>query len=263
MKSGLKIENLYFKDILTDVNIELKQGTITALVGKSGSGKTVILKSIVGFVHYSGTISLGEIVFDKKNIEDQIKNIGIYLNTEMLENKSVISNLMDTLLNLNYQEENAKKIVYELTKKLGIDDLLYREANTLSHSQKKVVAFVQSVVHSPKLLLIDNLFDSLDEYYKGKIISYLKGLKKNKKSIILFITNNSEDLMFADNLVIIKGGKIVVQDKLEDMLKNEKLFTKNDIDLPFMCDLSNKMISYELIDRPIYDMNEMVDEIWQ
>ena len=263
MKSGLKIENLCFKDILTDVYFELIPGTITALVGKSGSGKTLLLKSIVGFIDCSGTISLDRVVFDKKNIEDQIKNIGIYLNTKILEDKSVISNLMDPLLNLNYQEENAKKNIYELTKKLGIDDLLYKEVNTLSHSQKKVVAFAQSIAHSPKLILIDNLFDSLDEYYKEKIISYLKGIKKNKKNIILFTTNSGEDLMFADNLIIIKEGKIAEQGELEDLLQNENLFIKNDIELPFMSDLSNKIMSYELIDKPIYEMYEMVDEIWQ
>lgn len=263
MKSGLKVGNLYFKDILTDVNIELKPGTISALVGKSGSGKTTLLKSVVGFIDYSGTISLDGVVFSKKNIEEQIKNIGIYLNTKILKNKSVISSLMEPLLNLNYQAENAKKIVYELTKKLGIDDLLYKEVNALSHSQKKVVAFVQSIVHSPKLILIDNLFDSLDEYHKEKIISYLKGLKKSKKSIILFTTNSGEDMMFADNLLIIKGGKVIGQGEPKELLKNESLFVKNDIELPFMSDLSNKIIAYELINRSIYNMNEMVDEIWQ
>ena len=86
---------------------------------------------------------------------------------------------------------------------------------------------------------------------------------KNKKNIILFTTNNGEDLMIADNLVVIKDGKIVEQGELEDLLQNENLFIKNDIELPFMSDLSNKIMSYELIDKPIYEMDEMVDEIWQ
>lgn len=263
MKNGLKIENLYFKDILSDINIELKPGTINVLMGKNGSGKTLLLKSIIGFVDCTGIISLDGMVFDKKNIDDQIKNIGIYFNTKILENKSVMSNLMDPLLNLNYQEEIAKKNVYEMTKKLGVDDLLYKEVNTLSHSQKKVVAFVQSIVHSPNLILIDNLFDSLDKCHKEKIILYLKSLRKNKKNIILLTTNNSEDLMLADNLIIVKSGKIVEQGELKKLLENENLFVKNDVELPFLSDLSNKMVAYELIDRPIYDINEMVDEIWQ
>lgn len=263
MSSGLKIKNLYFKDALTDVNFELKPGTITALVGKSGSGKTLILKSVVSFINYSGIITLNETILNEKNIYEEIKNIGIYLNIKPLNNNNVVSNIMEPLLNLNYEEEVAKKTVYELSKKLGIDDLLNKEVNTLSYSQKKVVSFAQSIVHNPKLILIDNLFDSLDENYKYNIISYLKNLKKDKKTIILFTTNNAEDLLIADNLLIVKNGKIVEHGQLNQLFKKENLFSKNDIQLPFICDLSNKMISYELIDDLIYDMNEMVDRIWQ
>ena len=60
-----------------------------------------------------------------------------------------------------------------------------------------------------------------------------------------------------------KDGKIVEQGELQGLLKKESLFVKNNIELPFMSDLSNKIMSYELIDRPIYEMDEMVDEIWQ
>ncbi|MBR6690168.1 MAG: ATP-binding cassette domain-containing protein [Bacilli bacterium] len=263
MNKGLKLKNLYFKDILTDINFELKPGTINALIGKNGSGKTLVLKCIVGFIKYSGLISLNDVVFDEKNIGEQIKNIGIYLNTKKLEDKNVYSNLIDPLFNLNYQEETAKKKVYEIAKKLDISDLLYKEIETLSHSQKKVVSFAQSIIHSPNLILIDNLFDSLDKHYKEKIISFLKSIKKTKKTIILFTANNSEDLFLADNLLIIKSGKIIEMGEPKKLLENESLFIKNDVDIPFISDLSNKMIAYELINKPIYDMNEMVEEIWQ
>ena len=126
-----------------------------------------------------------------------------------------------------------------------------------------MVSFAQSIIHSPNLILIDNLFDSLDKHYKEKIISFLKSIKKTKKTIILFTANNSEDLFLADNLLIIKSGKIIEMGEPKKLLENESLFIKNDVDIPFISDLSNKMIAYELINKPIYDMNEMVEEIWQ
>ena len=109
------------------------------------------------------------------------------------------------------------------------------------------------ILNDKKILLLDDVTSDLD----------LKGIKKNKKNIILFTTNSGENLMFADNLIIIKEGKIYEQGELEELLQNENLFIKNDIELPFMSDLSNKIMSYQLIDRPIYEMDEMVDEIWQ
>ena len=75
--------------------------------------------------------------------------------------------------------------------------------------------------------------------------------------------NKGEDLLLADNMLIIKDGKIIDQGEPKELLKKENLFVKKGIEVPFISDLSNKIMAYELIDRPIYDMNEMVDEIWQ
>lgn len=262
MKSGLKVENLYFNNILTNINFKIKPGTITALLGKSGSGKTTLLKCIVVLIKYSGNISLFDNIINNKNIEEEIKNIGIYLDTKRIEKGTVYFNVIQPLINLDYEEEVAKQTVYDLSKKLGIDNLLYSDIMTLSHAEKKVVSFAQSIIHNPQLILIDNLFESLDNYYKTKIISYLKNIKKQKKSIIIFTTNDSEDLIITDNLIIMNNGKIVLEGPTKEILEKDEILLKNDIELPFISDLSNKMLFYNLISKPIYNIEEMVDEIW-
>lgn len=263
MNNGLVLENLGFKDILSNITCDFKCGTINALIGSSSSGKTTLLKSIAGLIEYSGNIKILGIKLNDQNIEEQRKNIAIYLNLKRLKDKSVFANIIEPLLNLNYEEEVAKKIVYELSKKLGIYDILFKEINELSYSQKKVVAFAQSIIHSPIIILIDNLFESLDDYYKNKIITYLKSIKKNKKSIIIFTTKDSENIFIADNLLIIKDGKIKDQGEVNELLNKENLFIKNDVNLPFISDLSSKIQAYDLIDRPIKNIVEMVDNIWQ
>lgn len=260
MKSVLVVENLNYKDKLKNINLELKQGQITALMGKSGSGKTLLLKSIFGLINSQGNINFNGIILTKDNSYEVRKNFGIYLGLNILDDKMVFENLIDSLINLNYDIDIAKKKVYEISKKLGIENLLYKEINALSYSQKKIVCFAQSVIHEPKVILIDNLFDSLDINYKNKIVKYLKQMKK---CIILFTTNNSEDLWFSDNVIIMKNGKIIDYNKVKDLINEEDKFTKNDIKLPFLIDLSYKLKSYELIDNLICDCDEMVDEIWQ
>ena len=263
MGSELRVENLKFKNILTDINFTLKEGTITALMGKNGCGKTLLFKSLFGLIDVVGEIYVNGNIITKNNIEDMRKNFGIYLETNKLENKSVFSSIMEPLINLNYSIDSAKEKVFELSKKLGIDNLLYKDINTLSHTEKKIVLFAQSIIHEPKIILIDNLFQSLDEHYKNKVFTYLKQLKKSNKSIVLFTSNNSEDLWIADNLVMLKNGKILANDSVKELIEDESLFLKNNINLPFLVDLSHKLRAYNLIDKILYNTKEMVDEIWQ
>jgi len=263
VSSNFIVKNLYFKDILKDINFNLEKGTINVLMGKNGSGKTLLFKCLFGLVESEGIISINDVIVTKENLEEMRKKIGIYLGLNTLEDKNVFLNIMEPLINLNYEHAKAKKKVYEISKKLGIENLLYKDIKTLSNSQKKIVSFAQSVIHEPKVILVDGLFESLDTYYKYKIINFFTQMKKVKKSIILFTTNNSEDLNFADSLLIIKNGKILVSGILEELVQYESLFSKNDIKLPFLIDLSYKLKVYNIIDRLIYDEDEMVDDIWQ
>lgn len=263
MSDVLSVENLNYKNILKNINFTLKKGTINALIGASGSGKTTILKSIFGLIKSEGFISVDGLIINQKNINELRNKMSIYLDIDVLHNKSVFLNIMEPLKNLNYSEDDAKKKIYSISKKMGIENLLYKNIDELSYSEKKVVAFTQSIIHEPNIILINNIFDSLDINYKEKILSYLKQIKKHKKCTILFVSNNNEDLFLADNVLIIKNGNISATGALEELVGQENLFSKNDLRLPFIIDLSYKLKAYEVIDRLIYDADEMVDELWQ
>lgn len=262
MSNELRVDNLNFETILKDINLNLPSGTISALMGKSGSGKTLFLKSFFGLIQYSGEISYDGTIIVDENRSNTLKDFGLYLDIDHLDNKTVFLNLIEPLNNLGFSDSKAKKKVYEISKKFEIDFLLYKEVSSLSYSQKKLVAYIQSIIHEPKVILIDNLFDSMDSCIKNKIVKYLKELKK-KNCIIIFITSNSEDLMFADNLILIKNGRIIENGSVKNLIQNETLFLKNDIKLPFLIDLSYKLKAYDLIDDLIFDYDKMVDEIWK
>ena len=236
---------------LKDINLELEEGKIYSLMGPNGSGKTTLLKCIFGLLNYTGNVSLDS------------KDMGINLGITNLRGDTAFNNIIEPLENLNIDSSKAHKKVYEISKKLGIEDLLYKDINSLSHSQKIIVSCARSIIHEPKLILLDGIFDSLNKDYKTKIISYLNHLKKSKKCTIIFTTNNSEDLSICDNLIILNNGKIVADESVKELLNDEKLLTKNNIKLPFLIDLSHKLISYNLIDNVVDDYDEMVDLIWK
>lgn len=263
MNKGLILENVSYKEILKNVNLSLDEGSISVLMGATGSGKTTLLKSIFGLIDFEGTLSLNGTIITKDNINDLRKNFGIYLGRTDLSENIVFSNIIEPLENLNIEEVIARGKVYDISKKLGIDSLLYKEMYELSYSQKKMVSLARTLITEPKVILIDNIFESLDTYYKSKVRAYLNHLKKSKKHIVIFATNNSEDLSIATNLIIMNNGKIVVNDEVNKLVEDENIFSKNNIKLPFLFDLSHKLMSYELIDHLINNVDEMVDEIWK
>lgn len=260
MSSILKIENLKYKDILKNISLSLEEKSFNILAGSNSSGKTTLVKCIIGLVEYDGEIIFQGSLMHKENIKELIKNIGVITEENALLKGTSIYNIIYSLLNLKYEEDQAKKKAYSISKKLGIDNILFKNIEELSLSEKKMVSFASSIVHDPKLIIIDDSYDELDSNYRGKIVNYLKS---QSKSTILFITNHETDFLLADNLIFMKDGKIVFSDNLSKILDNEKIFVKNGIKPPFLLDLSYKLESYELINGVILDLDEMVNAIWK
>lgn len=259
MNNILEVRNLQYKDILKDVTFSLKENTFNILIGAGGSGKTTLAKCVLGLINYEGEIFFANNILSKNNIEELRKNIGFVTDSNNLIEGNCMYNIIFPLINLNYDVEKAKKKVYSLTKKLDIDDVLSKNINKISQMERKLVCIASALIHSPKLIIIDDCLDDLDNYYRNKIIKYLK---EKTNITVLFITNRSKDFLLADNLIFIKDGKIISQCETKEILKDEKIFIRNNVKLPFMVDLSNKLMSYELLDKVILDVDEMVDEIW-
>lgn len=258
MASILKVENLRYKDILKDVTFSLEEKTFNILVGNNGSGKTTLVKSIRGLSKYSGNI-----IIENQNLENNIdlnKKIGFFVNNDYLLEKSIYEELLSFLINLDFDVETAKTRIYNITKKLGINNILYKCQSDLNNQEKTLLSFIFSIIHDPKILIIDNNLDSVHETYKNKILNYIKS---KKKLSVLFITNNPNYFNLADHFLFLKDGKLVSSCTIDEILKNEKLFIKAGAQLPFLYELSSKLISYGLLDDIELNIEEMVNKIWK
>jgi len=257
MESVLKIDKLKYKDVLKEITFSLEDKSFNILVGANGSGKTTIVNAIIGLLKYDGNITLlGNDIKNKENNSE----VGFFLSDNIKLEDNLFNELLSMLKNLNYEEEKAKKRIFSIAKKFDITSILYKNFEELLEYEKVIISFVFSIVHDPKLLIIDNDLEKLDNKYKNKILNYIK---TQKKLTVLFLTNDSDYFYDADKVLLLIDGKVIELNSFEEVLKSEKKLIKCGSSLPFYVDLSNKLISYELLSSNILDAEELVNEIWK
>lgn len=268
MKNEIEIHNLNFKYkekvIFNNLNLNIEQGKITAIIGSNGSGKSTLVKIILGLLRFNGTIKIGDKLLVKDNIKEIRKQIGVVF--ENPDNQFVAETVMDdiafTLENMNCDKKEIKNKIEEISKYVGIYDILEKNPYDLSGGQKQLVALASALVHEPKLLILDEALTMIEPMLKNHISDLLIDLR-NKGMTILFVTHDIEETTFGDNIILLETGKVMMQGVKEEVYKEEKKLHTLGFQLPFMVELSNRLMFYNLIDHIIYNMEEMVNTLWK
>ena len=264
----IKITNLNFnyksKQLFNGLNMEIEKGKITSIIGPNGSGKSTLVKILIGLYNYNGTIKINDILLLKDNIKEIRKSVGVVFTNP--DNQFVAETVMDdiafTLENMNYKKKDIRKKIEEITKYLGIYDILEYNPHDLNSNQKQLVSLASALVHDPKILILDEALTMLDPFDKEKILNVLKELN-DKGLTILNISHDIEDTLISDKIYVLNEGKIVLSGTKEEVYKEENILHNLGFELPFMVELSNRLMFYDLIDHVIYDMEEMVDNLWK
>ena len=243
MNNILTIKNLsktyYTKEketlALNNINLNIKENEIIAIIGPSGCGKSPLL-NIIGNLDNKTS---GEIIFNKKE-----PNIGNMFQNDCLFNWL---NILDNcLLGLKIQKKltkETKDYVINLLNTYGLNDFIYSYPNNLSGGMKQRVALIRTLATKPDILLLDEPFSALD-FETRQLVSddVYKIIKKEKKTTIIITHNIEEAISFAD--------KVVVLSKRPSIIK--KVFDIN---------LTNK--STPINNRKCPEFNDYYDSIWQ
>ena len=262
MNNILEVNNLSYKKIFDNLSFNLKENTFNVLLGKNSSGKTLLCKIIYGLINCNAEIKIKNNILTKNSVYDIRKNIGILTEENELNEKTVLDNIILPMKNLGYNKKYSKESAIKIAHDLEINNLIYKKIDEISKVERKKVLLCSILVHKPKLIIIDSSLSEFDNVYRKKIINYLKKLTK-ESTTILFITNNSEDILFSDSTLILKDGKIKVYDDLNSFFQEDKILSKINFKPPFMIDLSSKLKTYGLINDLILKIDKMVDEIWK
>ena len=190
----IKVENLSKQfgktEVLHQVNVSFAKGQIHGLIGRNGSGKTMLLKCICGFVPAtSGTITVqGKVV--GKDI-DIPKNIGIIIETPgFLPGYSAYKNLK-FLADISGKAD--RQAVKDAIKKVGLDPELKRHVGKYSLGMRQRLGLAQAIMENPDILLLDEPMNGLDNEGVEEMRKFLLELKEQGKTIII-ASHSKEDI---------------------------------------------------------------------
>lgn len=267
MDNMILIDNLSFKYdsyVFNDLSLSISKGSFTSILGNNGSGKSTLVKILLGLLKYDG-----DILIDGEDLKTNVKGIReiigvVFENPEScLIYDNVFDNLSFPLENLNITRETIFSEINNLSMFLGINHLLSCNYHDLSGGEKQLVCLGCALITKPKLIILDEAFSMVDEFYKTKIFDILIKINKEYNTTILNITHDIEETIYSDKIILIDKGNIILNSNKEDVYNQDKILTKFGYRLPFMVDLSKRLSYYGLVENIVYDVDEMIDILWK
>jgi molybdate transport system ATP-binding protein len=226
-----------------DVDTEIPGQGVTAFFGRSGSGKTSVLRCIAGLDKAENALLSvqGKIWQDSaQGIFEPTYNreIGyVFQEGALFPHLSVKKNL---LFGFGRTPKSFRKANFsDVVELLGLNALLHRLPLGLSGGEKQRVAIGRALLNHPRLLLMDEPMASLDQIHKKEILPYLENLHQNVHIPIIYITHDREELIhIADYLVLMEQGKIIAQGPLDQIMSRVDLPIARDAEAASVMDVS-------------------------
>lgn len=204
---GLKHDDWVFQNL----SFTIKKGQIFGIVGKSGAGKTSLLKAIAGLVDvHSGNITVGKMPivgpsqklipgYEEIQLVNQDFGLDIYHTVE--------ENLRVKILHLPKSDQDF--LVNEMLEVVGMTHLKSRKAHELSGGEQQRLSIARALICEPEVLLLDEPFVHLDLFLRQRIMNYLLQLNQKRKTTIVLVSHDGAELMgFVQNIIHLKNGNI-------------------------------------------------------
>lgn len=232
-KGKIELKNVSFgyesnNQILSDINLSIKENETIGLVGPTGSGKT----SIAALINRFYDIWDGEILIDNQDIR-KVSQDSLGLNISMVLQDPVI--FSGTVLeNIRYRTNASDEEIIKASKTVGADEFINRLPNTysthlyeggsnLSIGEKQLISFARALVCDSKIFILDEATAYIDSYTELKIQNALNKVLENRTGII--IAHRLSTIRNADKIVVLDKGKILEIGPHDELMKNKGLYS--------------------------------------
>lgn len=217
--------------ILRDISFSVKAGENIGIVGANGAGKSTLLKTALGLLTHEGTVLIGGVEVNKKNLPVIRKTAGYLLQDS--DNQMFMPTVLDDMVfapvNYGKSRQEAEKSAKETLESLGAGYLIDKYNHKLSGGEKKLAAIATVMTAEPEILLLDEPSASLDPKNRRKIINILNSINKTK-----LIASHDLDFILdtCQRVMILNQGKLVSQGNAAEILQNGELLDENGLELP-------------------------------
>ena|SRR5438105_1772590 len=202
------------KFITNGVDLIIPEGQMTVIIGRSGEGKSVLLKQLIGLIEPTE----GEVIIDGVNLitapEEQklelLKKFGyVFQFAALLDSLNVFENICITLLENGVSQKDALPIAKEKLSLVHLEeDTLYKFPSQLSGGMKKRVGLARTLVTEPEVLLYDEPTTGLDPITSRAIHELMDHMQKTFRPTSVVISHDVDIFNYADNIALLHNGKI-------------------------------------------------------
>ena len=214
---------------LNEVSFSLAEGEYASLLGPNGAGKTTLFQILTGlFASEKGNVLINN--FDmRSNAIDALAHIGVVFQQITLDmDLTVMENLKfhSNLHGIN-DKEFRKRVKAEL-EQVNLSDRINDKVRSLSGGQKRRIELARSLLHKPKLLLLDEPTVGLDPQSRRDLLDYVIKLKEERKMVVLWATHLVDEAEKSDTVIVLNKGKIIKKDTPQNITKEYNKDTLHD-----------------------------------
>ena len=258
------------RQALYDVNIEIEDGSLVALIGHTGSGKSTLIQHFNALVKpTSGKIIINgiDVTAPKADLRLVRKTVGLvfqYPEHQLFE-ETVYKDIAFGPKNMGFSDEEIDKRVRESAALVGLKEKhLTRSPFDLSGGQKRRVAIAGVLAMNPKVLILDEPTAGLDPKGRDEILATIKKLhEENKKMIIIFVSHSMEDVAkTAERVIVMNDGHVEMQGTVAEVFAQAEHLQKIGLNVPQVTLLTDKLrlAGYDLPEH-IYTVKYAADAI--
>ena len=230
IKGNITFNNISFSyddttEVLRNISFEAPQGSVTALVGSSGSGKSTIAGLVTAFLNpNSGQVLIDEIDLSKVDLKSFRSQLGVVLQDDFLYEGTIRENILFPRPKASEEdllEAVEGAYVNEFTDRFesGLDTVIGERGVKLSGGQRQRISIARALLAKPKIVILDEATSNLDNQSEAFIQKSLAILMRNRTTFV--IAHRLSTIQKADQILVIEDGDIVERGKHEELIKTK------------------------------------------